>query len=93
MKCADAASPRRAVPRRAHHVSTITQISGLQAAVEQLTRCLAVICHPAKSGLQQADQLQVGDVFEDGRRRDVRDVIVRADFGFLYRGPESVGRR
>src|SRR5262249_7587129 len=42
--------------------------------------------------LEQSEQLQVGDGFEDDRRRDVRDVVVRADFGFLYRSTESVGR-
>ena len=39
------------------------------------------------------EQLQVGDVFDDDRRRDVRDVIVGADFRVLHRGTESVGRR
>ena len=47
----------------------------------------------SSSGLEQSEQLQVGDVFDDDGRRDVRDVVVGADFGFVHRSTESVGRR
>lgn len=43
--------------------------------------------------LEQAEQLQVGDVLDDHRRADVRDVVVRTDFRFLHGGAEPVGRR
>jgi hypothetical protein len=43
--------------------------------------------------LQQSEKLQVGDVFDDERRRDVRNVFVRADFRLLHRRAESLGRR
>jgi hypothetical protein len=43
-------------------------------------------------GLEESQQLQVGDVFDNDRCRDVRDVVVGADFRFLHRGTESVGR-
>ena len=39
------------------------------------------------------EQLQVGDVFDDDRRRDVRNVTVGADFRFLHRSTESLGGR
>lgn len=45
------------------------------------------------SGLEQSEQLQVSDVFNDDRCRDVRDIVVRANFRFLHRSTESVGRR
>ena len=44
------------------------------------------------SGLEQSEQLQVGDVFDHDRRRNVRDVVVGADFRFLYRSTEPIGR-
>ena len=50
--------------------------------------------HPA--GLQQSEQLQVGDVLDDDRCRDawdVRNVLVRADFRGLHGSAEPVGRR
>ncbi len=43
--------------------------------------------------LQQSAQLQIGDVLDDDRRRDVWDVLVRADFRLLHGCPEAVGGR
>jgi hypothetical protein len=37
------------------------------------------------SSSKQPEQVQVGDVLNDDRRRDVRDVFVGADFCFLHR--------
>src|SRR5689334_21140916 len=45
------------------------------------------------TGLEKSQQLQVGGVFDDHWRRDMRDVVVWADFCFLHRSTESVGRR
>jgi hypothetical protein len=42
---------------------------------------------------QQSEQFQVSDVFDDDRRRNVRDVLVRADFRLLDRRTEPVSRR
>ena len=50
----------------------------------------------ARARLEQSEQLQVGDVFDDDRRRDVRDVRMSLSgpiFASLHRRTESVGRR
>ena len=67
----------RALLRLASHRRSPRRVSGWSSA----------------SGLEQSEQLQVGDVFDDDRRRDLRDVVVGADFRFLHRSTESVGRR
>ena len=46
----------------------------------------------ARPVLQQAEQLQVGDVLDDHRRRDVRNVLVRPDLRVLHRRAEPIGR-
>jgi hypothetical protein len=44
--------------------------------------------------LSLPEQLQVSDIFDDDRRRDVRNVTVGADFRFrfMHRSTESFGR-
>ena len=46
----------------------------------------------AELSRKQSEELQVGNVFENDRRRDMWDVVVGAQFGVLYRGAEAVGR-
>src|ERR1700722_17628252 len=41
---------------------------------------------------EQFEQLQIGDVLDDHRLRDMRNVFVGADFRLLHRGAESIGR-
>ena len=48
---------------------------------------------PLSGTSQQAQMLQVGDVFVDQCGRQVWNVFVGADFGCLYRGPKHLGGR
>ena len=64
-----------------------------RTVVGRFPAAIACVGWSSASGLEQSEQLQVGDVFDDDRRRDLRDVVVGADFRFLHRSTESVGRR
>lgn len=47
----------------------------------------------AAAALQDAEQFQVGDVFDDDRGADMGDVLVGADLGLLHCRAEPIGRR
>jgi hypothetical protein len=49
--------------------------------------------HAVHFVLYQSEQLQVRNVFDDGLRRDVRNVFVGTNFRLLHRGAEPFGGR